>query len=233
MKPTVTIGDCHKPDVSIYALCDSKSMEPRYIGKTVTRLERRLSQHITAAKRSRLPVHHWINKRISSGENVVIRLVEVVSHKSDWAERERHWIKYLKENGRSLNVTDGGEGLAGHVFTEQHRKNISEAIKTGEYIECEQCGAKAWRKQCEIKKGNNRFCSKDCYQKSQIGVSKPVSEIATRNGVAAAALKRLSRTHCKRGHLLSGENLFVTSKGGRGCKQCRKIHKATYRAKTS
>ena len=233
MKPTEIIGNCHRPIVSIYALCDFPGMEPRYIGKTVTRLERRLSQHITASKRNRLPVHRWINKRIAAGDKVVIRLVEAVSQESDWADRERYWIKALKETGRSLNVTEGGEGLAGHVFTEEHKNKISEALKTGEYIECEQCGVKAWRKQCEINKGNSRFCSKQCYQKSLKGISKPVSEKATKKGIQAAAIKRLSQTNCKRGHLLSGENLFITSSGSRGCKQCRKIHKATYRAKTS
>ena len=232
MKPTEVIGNCHLPGVLIYALCDSTDMEPRYIGKTVTSLERRLSQHITAAKRNRLPVHRWINKHIAAGDKLVIRLVESVSHEDDWADRERYWIKALKENGRSLNVTDGGEGLAGHVFTDEHKNKIAEAIKTGEYIKCEQCGVKAWRKQCEIKKGHNRFCSKDCYQKSLKGVSKTVSELATKKGIKAAALKKLSQTNCKRGHLLSGENLFITSSGSRGCKQCRKIHKAKYRAKT-
>jgi hypothetical protein len=227
------IGNCKHRVVSIYALCDYPSMEPRYIGKTSVSLGRRLSQHISASNKKRLPVHRWINKRIASGRTVVIDLIEVVNNGDDWAAREREWIKRLRENGRSLNLTDGGEGLSGHVFSEEHRRKISDAIKTGEFITCEQCGNKAWRKPSEIKKGDSRFCSKVCYQKSQIGVSKPVSDMATKKGIKAAAIKRLSMTHCKRGHLLSGENLFITSKGGRGCKECRKVHKAKYRAKQS
>lgn len=54
---------------------------------------------------------------------------------------------------------------------------------------------------------------------------------AITRGVAAAAAARRARTKCKRGHPLSGDNLFLTTAGGRGCKECRKIHKATYRSK--
>lgn len=36
------------------------------------------------------------------------------------------------------------------------------------------------------------------------------------------------KTHCKRGHLLSGENLRVV-KDGRCCKTCARMHKARYR----
>jgi hypothetical protein len=50
--------------------------------------------------------------------------------------------------------------------------------------------------------------------------------------VAAAAAARRAQTHCKRGHELSGNNLYVNPKGLRTCKECRKIHKANHRHKT-
>jgi len=50
-------------------------------------------------------------------------------------------------------------------------------------------------------------------------------------GIVAAAQEKLSRTHCKRGHPLSGENLFITSGGSRGCKECRRIHSRDSRAR--
>lgn len=49
--------------------------------------------------------------------------------------------------------------------------------------------------------------------------------------IAAAAAEKRARTSCKRGHPLSGANLFITSQGSRGCKECRKIHKARYLGK--
>lgn len=39
--------------------------------------------------------------------------------------------------------------------------------------------------------------------------------------IAAASAKRKARTHCKRGHELSGENVYI-KRGSRHCKQCRK-----------
>lgn len=37
----------------------------------------------------------------------------------------------------------------------------------------------------------------------------------------ATRLRRALQTHCKRGHPLSGENVYRASKGGRGCRACR------------
>lgn len=50
-----TIGNA----THIYALCDEAG-QVRYIGKTVRTIDQRLSQHRTAAKRSRLPVGRWL-----------------------------------------------------------------------------------------------------------------------------------------------------------------------------
>ena len=49
--------------------------------------------------------------------------------------------------------------------------------------------------------------------------------------VPAAAAKRAAMSDCKRGHPLNGENVFKTSNGARGCKECRRLHKLTDRAK--
>ena len=51
-----------------------------------------------------------------------------------------------------------------------------------------------------------------------------------RTACSAAALSKRNRTSCKRGHLLTGGNLYTTRSGRRVCKECRKIHKARYRA---
>jgi len=40
---------------------------------------------------------------------------------------------------------------------------ISEAHKKGSYFNCIVCNKEFWRKPFEIKKGNNKFCSKECY----------------------------------------------------------------------
>ena len=42
---------------------------------------------------------------------------------------------------------------------------------------------------------------------------------------------KAKRTHCKRGHPLRGDNLYVSPRGTRSCKACRKASKAAYRLK--
>lgn len=216
----------------IYALCDP-SLEPRYVGKTVRYIGERHKAHIREAKKDpRLPVHRWLRKRMDAGERLIIWALEVVASDADWADRERYWIERFRGKGyRLLNLTSGGEGLAGYIPTQEHRDKIARAIRTGAEFRCERCQNLFWRKRNEIKAGDCRFCSRTCYAASLRGVSRPVSDICTERGVAAAAAKRAAQSHCKRGHPLSGDNLFRTTAGSRGCKQCRRLHKLTYRAR--
>ena len=46
---------------------------------------------------------------------------------------------------------------------EERINKISEAHKKGQYFNCLVCNKEFWRKPFEIKRGNNKFCSKGCY----------------------------------------------------------------------
>lgn len=220
--------------VTIYGLCQPidrwRTGEVRYVGKTIGTPWHRVRAHIYAAKRGgSLPVHRFLRKY---GEPYHIKHLEWVPAGEDWAARERFWIKKFRDDGvRLLNITEGGDGLSGLQFSDDHKQKIRDALRQGAYFDCEQCGDAFWRKPHEIRNGFNKFCSRGCYQISQRGKAKPVSAVCIERGVAAAAARRKARTHCKRLHPLSGDNLFITSSGSRGCKECRKIHKRTYRSK--
>lgn len=228
-----TIGDCTPKLTAIYALCEP-DYTPRYVGKTVRHLHERHKAHIAAARRNpRLPVHRWIKKRMDANQPLVIWLLEYVAPEADWAARERYWIKRFRDRGdRLLNLTDGGEGLAGHTFSQEHRDKIAASLLTGAEFACETCSAVFWRKRNDIEKGDCRFCSRACYAASLKGVHKPVPAACTERGIAAAALARKARSDCKRGHPLSGDNLFITSAGSRGCKACRRLYQQTYRGRS-
>lgn len=232
MSRVETIGDCTL--VWIYALCDPGTQEPRYVGKTSGFMYQRHKGHIRAAlKGSRLPVHSWLRGIIEAEKPLSIVALERTTGK-EWASRERFWIESYRNAGVKLfNLTEGGEGLSGHIPTALHRERIAASLRTGDSFACENCRAIFWRKRNEIAKGNNRFCSRRCYQQFNSGKTKPVPALCTQRGVAAAAAERLARTHCKRGHPLSGENLFMTSAGARGCKECRKIHKIRHRSRNN
>lgn len=215
--------------VTIYALCEMETGERRYVGKTTKRPGRRLTEHCWAAKTSHLPVGRWIRKQTKNGRHPTIEVLELVPAGGDWEAREAAWIATLPRQ-RRLNITDGGEGLPGlHMAGTDHARRISESLRRGRSFSCEHCGAEFWRKPNEIASGDCRFCSRECYHASQKGISKPVSELFAKRGIAAAAHARRSQTHCKRGHPLSGENLYVNRKGLRVCKACRKLHKLAFR----
>lgn len=164
------IGEATHPVVAIYALCEPDD-SVRYVGKTVQYLHQRHKAHIRDSRAGRRPVHQWLRREIAAGRGLTIKLIEYAG--ADWREREAHWIaKYRADGARLLNLTNGGEGLHGHRFTPEHREKISAALRAGSHFVCEQCGAPFWRKPRDIKKGNNRFCSKPCYQAWQIGKPK-------------------------------------------------------------
>lgn len=48
-------------------------------------------------------------------------------------------------------------------MTDEHKRKISESLKKGDYFHCLVCKEEFWRKPKDIKKGNNKFCSKKCY----------------------------------------------------------------------
>ena len=224
------IGDATPRMTAIYALCDP-DFSPRYVGKTVRHLHERHKAHIASAERNpRLPVHRWLRKRMDQGQSLVIWLLEYVAPEADWAARERYWINRFRDRGdHILNLTDGGEGLAGHTFSSDHRAKIAAGLRTGDTFSCETCGKAFWRKRGEIARGNCRFCSRACYSASLKGVPRSIPATCTERGIAAAAAEKRARNSCKRGHPLSGDNLFITSSGSRGCKDCRRLHKAAYR----
>ena len=158
------IGNATPRLTAIYALCEYPSMTPRYVGKTVQYLHERHKAHIRAAKRGlTLPVHYWLRKQIATGKRLAIRLIEYVPPGGDWAARERHWIETLRaEGGALLNLTDGGEGLAGHRLTDEHKAKIAAANRTGATCVCVRCGESFWRKANQIAKGQAKFCSRQC-----------------------------------------------------------------------
>lgn len=165
--------------VTIYALCDPvdrwKTGTIRYVGKTSGVVWHRVRHHAYAAKRgSGLPVHRWVRKHIEANDPFHIIHLERVPAGSDWAARERHWIEKCRAEASKplLNITTGGEGLAGHSFSSAHREKIAVALRRGSHFHCEHCGEAFWRKPRDIARGHNRFCSRRCYQTWQVGKPK-------------------------------------------------------------
>jgi len=151
--------------VTIYLLRHPLSRQVRYIGKSQYLPGRRLTAHIQDAKRgSTRPIANWIRGIIRHKLRPTIETIEIVPLGNDWGSRERYWISAYRARGaKLLNLTDGGEGLAGHVFAgTRHAERIAISLRRGAQFTCERCGGEFWRKPSEIKQGHNRFCSRNC-----------------------------------------------------------------------
>lgn len=104
----------------IYGLIDPRTNQIRYVGKT-NNLKQRLFDHTRRSKHKNTYKDKWICSLIDIGLKPLMTILEECG--DDWAEREIYHIS-LYEN--LTNLTKGGEGLNGYVFTEEHKKNISE-----------------------------------------------------------------------------------------------------------
>lgn len=157
----VTIGRATR-GTAIYCF-EEHDGEVRYVGKTTQYLIDRRKAHLRPSViNGKLPVNRWLKKRRASC-GFVTRLIEHVPPGGDWSARERYWIQHYRTRGdRLLNLTDGGEGLAGHKFTSEHRAKIAASHRTGAFFDCQTCGETFYRKRSDIAAGHNKFCSRDC-----------------------------------------------------------------------
>lgn len=112
----------------IYILIDPETNQVRYIGKTKS-LKRRYNQHISECSKLKSHKNNWLlslkNKNLRP-EMVVIDETD----KNDWIFLEQWYIQLYRSWGyRLTNLTDGGEGVYGHVHSEQTRNKISQGNK--------------------------------------------------------------------------------------------------------
>jgi hypothetical protein len=119
-------------ETNIYLLRDPRSGEVRYVGKTVRPIEERLRGHILDSKRSEIRTARWIRSLAELGLRPIAELIEVAL--DDWQAREKYWIAFYRASApdRLTNHTDGGEGAAGFIPTEETRAKMS-AINKARY----------------------------------------------------------------------------------------------------
>lgn len=109
----------------VYAARLYESAEFRYVGITSNTVEFRRRQHLKAARTgTKRPFYDWLRK-MDSEEAVYFQPMELVVNASlqDLGDAERRWISKLRLQGhRLLNLTEGGLGPRGYVWTEEQRR---------------------------------------------------------------------------------------------------------------
>jgi hypothetical protein len=113
---------------TIYTLADPRTGEVRYVGMTSRTVEQRLREHLKDGRTRKGVSHrlHWLRQLVSEGLEPAVAIIEETTEEL-WAERERHWIAKLRDDGCALtNHTDGGEGVLGHRHSDETRAKIRE-----------------------------------------------------------------------------------------------------------
>ena len=112
--------------VKIYSLKDPITLEIKYIGKTIRKLEQRLAQHYHSPNRHNYYNACWINSLKIKELKPIIELIDLVSD-NEWEEKEIYWIKYYRDLGFKLtNYLDGGKsGMLGKHHTDEAKAKIS------------------------------------------------------------------------------------------------------------
>lgn len=108
----------------VYAARLYDTGEFRYVGITTKTVEFRRRQHLKAAKSGKkTPFYDWLRKA-ASDEDVCFQPMELVTNGEldDLGHAEVRWINKLRRKGhRLLNLTEGGLGPRGYVWTEEQR----------------------------------------------------------------------------------------------------------------
>ena len=157
-----------------------------------------------------VPKHTPHNPRKQSPEHVAKRM----------RYGEDHW-RWL---GESVS-TDGGRSRALRMYPD--------------IPPCEMCGdADSERHHRDGNTANNaesniQFLCRHCHMTVDGRIIQFRQQAKERSSelIDAAAKARRARTSCKRGHPLSGDNLYINPQGSRVCKTCRAMHSRNYAAK--
>jgi hypothetical protein len=112
----------------VYALCDPRTGEVRYVGIT-NNLSRRLKGHYNEArKHPRLHLHRWLGSLHRPPTHFIL---EECDTREELNDAERFWISWYRRCGfvRLTNVCDGGYGGGnlGHQDTVATRKKKSKS----------------------------------------------------------------------------------------------------------
>jgi hypothetical protein len=118
--------------VIIYTLNDPDTEEIRYIGRTKNSLNQRLNIHLWKAKRTQKPNHResWLKSLLNQNKKPIIQYLTEIEGWSESYKLEQLLInKYINEGYNLVNSHDRGEGGIQRIFTEEHRKKLSDKTK--------------------------------------------------------------------------------------------------------
>ncbi len=115
---------------TLYLVTNTKCpYRTQYIGKTVQQLSKRWASHLYYARRgSKFHLHRAIRKY--GTEAFTLETIHTVAQDEESLnEWEMFFIAALRKAGRLYNLTNGGEGVSGHIPSDKQRAAYSVAMK--------------------------------------------------------------------------------------------------------
>lgn len=106
-----------------------------YIGITKYEISKRFKEHWYIANRKIEKSNHLHSAMLKYGiDNFSVEEIESCDNYENLKKREMYWIKYYNSNNSDIgyNLTEGGDGFTGYVWTEEAIKNMSKA-KIGQH----------------------------------------------------------------------------------------------------
>jgi hypothetical protein len=106
----------------VYGIRLRREVEYRYVGITTKTASRRFHQHLRVAATGRkTPFYDWVRKQDPA--DLIADELDWIEGLSELGQAEVDWISYLRRDGdRLLNLSDGGFGPIGQVWTEEMRE---------------------------------------------------------------------------------------------------------------
>lgn len=102
-----------------------------YIGKTVKKLEQRKMGHYYDVRNGRVNNYFHSSIKKYGFDKFVWEAIETCSSDEELCEREIYWISFYQsmERTKGMNMTLGGDGLAGTKRSEEFKRNLGERNK--------------------------------------------------------------------------------------------------------
>jgi len=111
----------------IYGLIDPRTLLIRYVGKSLTGVERPRKHRQCDPHKTGPRCINWIKQLLADGLCYEIVVLDT-GVKENLSALERYWIAFGRACGWPLtNLTDGGDGFSG-TFTAAHRAKLSAAL---------------------------------------------------------------------------------------------------------
>src|SRR5438105_11913465 len=106
----------------IYGLIDPRDGQLRYVGKSVSGMNRPKAHMQHVFLQSNTHKVNWIRQLKALGLQYGIVVIQSLDDKEMLSQAEIFWIAYFRQLGCPLtNLTAGGEGMLGHRPSAAHR----------------------------------------------------------------------------------------------------------------